>query len=463
MLKKFTQASMNSALRRGTDGAMVPGRHADHEVRGLALVVGRHSARWVYSYKPHGVNPSTNERWPTRDLTLGVPARMSLPEARAAALDAKAKVSRGEDPHRARMLQVEETVAIRSAEIITVAAALNRYETALLRDPTPYKRTEASQARKAAGAVLELKGGSRAEKAAIGALDLPTLKRWSRTLPERNASARLRWGALSRFLEWCVDEEIIETNPSALVPKSRRPTAPEPRDNVASLAEIAAVWHATQNEPDPALADLVRFLCLVPCRRQEAARIEFEDVDVHHREWRAPGNKTKNGKAHTLPLPDVVLDIIETRQKAARAALEGKEETPLSVTAGSEAGLVFPGPKKGKVFSGWSRLLSRLREASGLESFGFHAVRRGFVTVLGNHGFDPDLLDGMLNHSASETRSGVRGVYNRSERLQERSRAMSAWAELVMAAVRGESGNVIELKGHGTVAAARLHASPTAG
>ena len=55
MIRKFTQASVTSALRR-VDGLMSPGRYADHEVPGLALVVGRRSARWVYSYKlihPH--------------------------------------------------------------------------------------------------------------------------------------------------------------------------------------------------------------------------------------------------------------------------------------------------------------------------------------------------------------------------------------------------------------------------
>src|SRR5262249_9019086 len=123
-VRKFTQASLNAALRRGPDGAMTPGRHADHDVPGLALAVGRRSARWVYSYKPHGINPETGARWPTRDLTLGIPVQMSLPEARASALDAKARVSRGEDPHRARMMQVEETVTARTVETLTVAAAL---------------------------------------------------------------------------------------------------------------------------------------------------------------------------------------------------------------------------------------------------------------------------------------------------------------------------------------------------
>jgi integrase len=429
MVRKFTQASVNSALRRGADGAMSPGRHADHEVSGLALAVGRRSARWVYSYKPRGLNPETGARWSTRDLTLGMPAQMSLPEARAAALDAKARVSRGEDPHRARMLQVEVTVAASAVQTVTIAAALDRYATALLDDPTPYKRTEVSQARRAVEAILELKGGTGAEKASVSALDLRALKRWCRTLPEREATARLRWGALSRFLEWCADEEIIDANPCALVPKSRRPAAPEPRDNIADLADVAAVWRAADNERAPILADLVRYLCLVPCRRQEAARMEFEDIDFHRCEWRAPGSKTKNGKVHTLPLPKAVMEILGRRRNE-----------------GTGHGLVFPGPNDGKVFSGWSRLLWRLREASKVEDFGFHAVRRGFVTALANHGFDPDLLDGMLNHSASETRSGVKGVYNRSERLQDRSRAMIAWAELVMAALRGDGAEVIELK-----------------
>jgi integrase len=237
---------------------------------------------------------------------------------------------------------------------------------------------------------MALKGGSGVEKAAVEAIDLPALKRWARTLPERNAKAKLRWGAISRFLEWCVDEDLIEANPCVLVPKARRPTAPNPRDNVADAAIAAAIWQAAEKEPSPALADLVRFLCLVPCRRQEAARIEFADIDFDRCEWRAPASKTKNGRPHTLPLPDMVIDILKRRHGCAKE------------------GLVFPGPNDGGVFCGWSRLLKRLRTASGRADFGFHAVRRGFVTELSNCGFDPDLLDGMLNHSASQTRSGVR-------------------------------------------------------
>jgi hypothetical protein len=208
--KKFTQASVQAALRRDVHGFMVPGRYRDHAVLGLALIVGRRSARWVYSYKPHGINPQTNERWSTRDLSLGAPVQISLPEARAAALRAKSQVQHGEDPHRARMLQVEEAVVSRAKDKPTIATALAKYRDAMLEEPTSYKRTEVSQAAKAAADIIALKGGSRIGKAAVEAIDLPALKRWARTLPERNAKAKLRWGAISRFLEWCVDEDLIE-------------------------------------------------------------------------------------------------------------------------------------------------------------------------------------------------------------------------------------------------------------
>jgi integrase len=350
---------------------------------------------------------------------------MSLPEARSAALKAKSEVQHGEDPHRTRMLQVGEAVISRAKEKLTIAAALARYRAAMLDEPTPYKRTEVSQAAKAAGDIMALKGGSGVEKAAVEAIDLSALKRWSRTLPKRNAKAKLRWGAIFRFLEWCVDEDLIEANPCVLVPKARRPAAPNPRDNLADAAVVAAVWRAAEKEPWPSLADLVRFLCLVPCRRQEAARIEFADIDFQRREWRAPASKTKNRRAHTTPLPDAVMDIVKRREVAAAE------------------GLVFPGPNDGDVFCGWSRLLRRVRATSGRGDFGFHAVRRGFVTELSNCGFDPDLLDGMLNHSASETRSGVKGVYNLSERLEERRRAMNAWADLVVGALAQHTAQLV--------------------
>ncbi len=41
-------------------------------------------------------------------------------------------------------------------------------------------------------------------------------------------SARKRFGALSRFLDWCQDAGHIQANPCALIARARRPKAPQP-------------------------------------------------------------------------------------------------------------------------------------------------------------------------------------------------------------------------------------------
>jgi hypothetical protein len=227
---------------------------------------------------------------------------MSVPEARSAALKAKSEVQHGEDPHRTRMLQVGEAVISRAKEKLTIAAALARYRAAMLDEPTPYKRTEVSQAAKAAGDIMALKGGSGVEKAAVEAIDLSALKRWSRTLPERNAKAKLRWGAIFRFLEWCVDEDLIEANPRVLVPKARRPAAPNPRDNLADAAVVAAVWRAAEKEPWPSLADLVRFLCLE--RQLAVARRKWRSMFAKKR--KAVANAVAGIRCTPAPRPEAV-------------------------------------------------------------------------------------------------------------------------------------------------------------
>jgi hypothetical protein len=48
---------------------------------------------------------------------------------------------------------------------------------------------------------------------------------------------------------------------------------------------------------------------------------------------------------------------------------------------------------------------------------------------LADAGFNEVLLDLTLNHAASRSRGGVLGVYQRSERWDERVAALAAWNE----------------------------------
>jgi integrase len=97
---------------------------------------------------------------------------------------------------------------------------------------------------------------------------------------------------------------------------------------------------------------------------------------------------------------------------------------------------LFPFNSTGGEMNTWSRFAKRIRAASGLTNFGWHDLRRTFNSELAEHDIgDPDTVDACLNHRQSDTRRGVRGVYNRAKLTARKEAVMRAWGELVAHAV----------------------------
>jgi Arm DNA-binding domain len=93
---KITKGTIEAAWRRR--GANRRRIIRDLERRGLALIVNATAMRWEYSYRPRGIDPHTNKRWPNRTVTLGNPATVSPDDARASANELKGQVQTGGDP-----------------------------------------------------------------------------------------------------------------------------------------------------------------------------------------------------------------------------------------------------------------------------------------------------------------------------------------------------------------------------
>ena len=93
------------------------------------------------------------------------------------------------------------------------------------------------------------------------------------------------------------------------------------------------------------MRDLVRFLLLVPLRRDEAAGLLWSEVDLDEGRVLIGADRMKNGEAHELPLAPQALAILAARK-------------PANAKPG---GLVFPSGE-GKPFDGWNRLMTRIRK-----------------------------------------------------------------------------------------------------
>ena len=111
--------------------------------------------------------------------------------------------------------------------------------------------------------------------------------------------------ALWALFAWAIDQGLAEANP---VVGTSQPAALRPRERVLSDAELIAVWKAC-GEDD--FGRMTRLLVLTACRRQEVGGMRWSELDPERGVWAIPGERTKNGRTHTLPLPPLAWEIIE--------------------------------------------------------------------------------------------------------------------------------------------------------
>jgi integrase len=412
---KIGVKTIESAWRRRTKDARLV--VTDSERPGLALITNATSQSWAYSYKPRGLDPVTGKRFNTKTMTIGSPTTYSPDQARAEANRLKDTVSAGGDPAADRKAAIDKATRSRAA---TVERAVANYLVTL---PTKPK--------KSGGRISEAWANEQAAHlnravAVLGIASDPLASVDTKTVRglQHGPAYRHRFGALNRFLDWCVHEDRITANPAASIGRAFRPAAGGKRDRTPTLRELALIWEAAGRALEPVFCDFMRFAICVPARRSEIARLDWRRIDFDVRVWRQLGKAAKNRDWHELRLPPLALEILTRRWEAA-----GRPKT----------GLVFPSPLSGTVITAFSGMLRTIHKAApGVERWAFHDLRRSFASVLGQVGQDDEAtIDAVLNHRRSASRGGVIGVYNKSTRLPAQRAAVERWGALLAGALEG--------------------------
>ncbi|MBD0273913.1 MAG: site-specific integrase [Acetobacteraceae bacterium] len=283
--------------------------------------------------------------------------------------------------------------------------------------------------------IKDMKAGSKSV-ADIGDRDVRAMLRAN---AERPSAARHRFGALGRFFDWCRDEWMIVVNPCALIGRERRPRPIPARMHYLRPEGVAALWNSAGEAEDlePVHRDFLRFLIAMPCRRTEAATLDWAHLDLAAAEWTQPGALTKNGDPHRLRLHPLVLELLRDRH---RKAGEPK------------AGLVFPAPRAGKALTTFSAMKAALEAKTGRTGWRIHDFRRSFATALGEAGVAEPVVDAVLNHRQAATRGGVLGVYQRAQRWPEQVKAMEVWGDVLAGVIESlgrarVTGSAVVLRG----------------
>jgi integrase len=379
----------------------------DVTVRGLALRVTEHGYRsWCFHYR----SPQDGKR---ARATIGTYPATSLAAARGKALEARGHVEAGKDP---RLVLAGPTAAM------TMAGLVDAY----LADPEKAAlRSRAEIERRLRKNVVPI----------IGEVKLAELRRRDvRNVTDailrrgRKVEATRVFEDVRGMVRWAVQNEYLDANP---LDGMNKPAEAAASNRVLSDDEIRTLWQGLPK----ALArseqcQTIIKLCLVTAQRVgEVAGMMRAELDLKAREWRLPGQRTKNGHAHVVPLSDIALAIIkEAMAEAGEGALFPCGRGSLSPVAVARTIL-----RANEITH--ERPLGRF----GISPWSAHDLRRTTLTGMARLGVAPIVLGHVANHRTT-TRAGVTlAVYSHYAYDKEKRAALDSWAGQLQSIVAGDA------------------------
>jgi len=406
MTRKLTETIVRDAPVPTTGQTMI----WDSSVTGFAVrILPGGSRTFWFQYRTPGGRSGTN-----RMVRIGTYPETSVANARKRALDFAGQVVRGQDPaaQRAeakrhdsstlRILLVEEGPYHRDLERRDIVArkvalsSLNRGLHRLLsRDVAELTRRDfvsAISALEAAG-----KPGAAGE-----------LRKHSHAL-----------------LEWCVSTGRASHNVLAGLRRPKRSRAERLKavangGRALSDDEIRNVWQAAGHLGT--FGALVRLALLTALRRGELAQIERARDLLADRIVVRPEH-AKTGAQHEVPLTALMREVIAGSQI-------------------STSPLVFPSSKTGGRLKGWTKLVAKLRQASGVD-FRLHDLRRTARTLMSRLGVPEDLAELAIGH----VRADLIARYNKDTVWEGRRDAFTRVSDHVAALIGArECASVISLR-----------------
>lgn len=380
----------------------------DASLRGFGVRVTAGGAKvFLYQYRFGRV---------LRRLRLGAWPGLTTAQARRLAEQHRGAVHAGGDPVAVRRAAHAEIAAAEAAaraqataDALTVGVVIDQWQDGhLATRSASYRKAAPARLRAALAPWVEAPAASLVHADAIAALD--AVKRDFGPV----AANRVRAYARACF-GWSHSRGTLPANPFA---STLRPAQEVARDRVLSDAELARVWVAAGRLEDPWRA-IVRLLILTGQRRSEVAAIRWAELVLAPPEAAVcslPGARTKNGRAHDVPLSAPAVAILD--------ALPRFAGVPFALSLGRATAPSGFGKAK-------ARLDALLAEEAPLPAWTLHDLRRTVATGLQRRGTPLEITEAVLNH-VSGSRGGIVGVYQRYAWAAEKRAALEAWAAHVV-------------------------------
>ena len=113
--------------------------------------------------------------------------------------------------------------------------------------------------------------------------------------------------SIKTFLRWCVGRAVLDQSPAEGVPLPAKEVA---RDRVLDDKELAQIILSARKMGGP-YGGIVELLTLTGQRREEVARLTWEELDLAQRIWTIPKSRSKNAKSHVVHLSDQSVAVLK--------------------------------------------------------------------------------------------------------------------------------------------------------
>ena len=217
---------------------------------------------------------------------------------------------------------------------------------------------------------------------------------------------RIRAVASSIF-SYAITEGMAKNNPVEGTAKYE--SGDNSRDRYYDETEIKALWGAFDQESEP-VQSILKLLLISAQRKTETMKMKWDDInnDV----WHIPAENAKNKQGHDVPLSDYATQIINGMK-------------PIC----GNSYYVFESPRLENEPIKWiKQAVNRIREASGVDDFRIHDLRRTAATFMAKGGTDPMIIGKVLNHKGLAKENTITAIYNQHDYMDKKRHALNKWA-----------------------------------
>jgi integrase len=226
---------------------------------------------------------------------------------------------------------------------------------------------------------------------------------------------------IRHIFNWAIGAGILESTPCV---RLKAPGREKARTRTLSDDEIKKVW-AALDKAAASVADVYKLRLLTAQRGMEVMGMAWAEVDLEGRWWTIPVERSKNKRAHRVWLSDPVVRILKRRQAA---------NDKRNKRAGGPSPWVFPGKRKGKHLVEPKRAFADIAEASKVDDWTGHDLRRTAATSMTRDlKVSRFIVARVLNHTEGKDVTGQH--YDLYSYDAEKKDALERWGKRVSAIV----------------------------